>query len=882
MQRHALPAQLGQVLLWGSAAMLASTQASAQQAPILDLNSGPSLISLVEHGDFSQTNTWSATGKWRFGTDMACTFPPHQNDTPSAGPHMLNAPPYTGWDYGPSNLGGARISLEIGWTDGVLSSEQNVLTVNLDATPYATITTSAGAGDMATVTYQNGATGNLTVLPASAPFTSLVLNLPTSVPTQSNLAFSYTGEESATTDRLCIRDVVAQGYRDASPGRGNDVRFDEGDAPVALVGPAATISDADSSSVEGAMVNFSNLKPGDVVWFNGQVMTEVSAGVIQGLPYAVTAVGGGLTLRLTGPASGPAYITALQTLRFQPTASPLVVTPRVVNFEVNDGNSVSNTAVATVAINAKPVASNNAKTIDKAHSTAVTGNLLSDNDGNGVDADANGDAFALSSFAGLPVTAPVAHTGNYGSWTVNPDGSYSYQLDTSNPAVAALTRTQSLQDSATYRISELGAQTMNGSFENDFVPQGQPGWYSVRGQMPEDPTDPSDPYYPSTAGMNFSNSPDGGKLKVMIGNGYDPLGGNSVIQQTLTDLVPGSTYALTFYQTISSHNTGSIRVIPGHIQVIFGSEEQNSPTMTPPALGEVRPWDAITMNFTATATTQLLEIRGAPDGTGGWAMAAIDGVNLSRTSGTPLFGEATVTMTITGLNSAPTSAPASLSTPQNTPLSQTLPAATDVDGDTVTYAQGATAPLHGSLVVESDGTFVYTPTTGYSGTDSFSFVVSDGFGGSNEYSVAISIAANTNPVDGDEALTTGQGQTLTGNLLANASDADGDALSISAFTVNGQTYQPGQTASLANIGSLRVDGDGQFSFQPNAQFKGEVPEVGYTVLDARGGTDTSTLRITVTAAPASVKAVPLGGPLWAWLATALLAGMGLRRMRKTR
>ncbi|WP_312525166.1 Ig-like domain-containing protein [Comamonas sp.] len=876
MQRHALPAQLGHVLLWGSAAMLASTQASAQQAPILDLNSGPSLISLVEHGDFSQTSTWSSTDKWLHrGLGMACTNPTQNYGDPNAGPHALNAPTYAGWSYGPSDLGGARVSLDVRWTDGGLPSQQNVMTVDLGGTPYATITTSAGAGGSATVTYQNGASGNLSQLPASNSFTNLVLNLPTSVPDESNLAFSYTGEESATTDTLCIDNVVAEAWRDASPGRGNDVRYDEGDAPIAIVGPAATITDADSSSMQGAAVNFVNLQAGDGVWFNNEVITEVSAGVINGLPYAVTAVGGGLTLRLTGPASGAAYITALQTLRFQATASPLVITPRTVNFEVTDGNSISNTAVATVAINAKPAATNNAKTIDKAHSTAVTGSLLSDDDGNGVDADANGDAFALSSFAGLPVTAPVAHTGSYGSWSVNPDGSYSYLLDTNNPAVAALTRTQTLQDSAVYRIAELGTQTLNGSFDNAFVGQGQPGWYAPRNADLRDPADTS-------SGYAYDASPDGGNIVVLQGNGYDALGSSGVIQQTLSGLVPGSTYTLTFYQTISAHNLPGIGVIPGHIRVTFGGEVQETAVFTPPPVGTTAPWQTISMSFTATATTQLLEMRGVPDAPGGWANTAIDGVNISRTSGTPLFGEATVTMTITGLNSAPTSAPASLSTPQNTPLSQALPAATDVDGDTVTYAPGATAPAHGSVVVQSDGSFVYTPTTGYSGTDSFSFVVSDEFGGSNEYSVAISIAANTNPVDGDEALTTGQGQTLTGNLLANASDAEGDALSISAFTVNGQTYQPGQTASLANTGSLRVDGDGQFSFQPDAQFKGDVPEVGYTVSDARGGTDTSTLRITVTAAPASVQAVPLGGPLWAWLATALLAGLGLRRMRNTR
>ncbi|MEJ5149541.1 Ig-like domain-containing protein [Comamonas sp. MYb396] len=875
MQRHTLPARLRHVLLWGSAAMLASTQASAQQAPILDLNSGPSLISLVENGDFTQTNTWSATSKWAY-SGMACTNPSYSFGTPNPGPHDLNAPSIAGWAYGPSALGGARVSVDLRWTDGAAPSGQSVLTVQLGSIPYATITTSAATGTVATVTYQNGASGNLTLLAASPSFTLLVLNLPTNVQDDTNLVFSYTGEESSSTDTLCIDNVVAQAYRDASPGRGNNLRFDEGDPPVAIVGTAASIDDVDSSTMQSATVTFTNLLAGDVVRLDNQALVAGSAGVANGIAYTVTAgSGGSLRLVLAGPAPNAAYIAALQMLSFEPTASPLDITDRIVTFVVNDGTSDSNTATATIEINASPVASNNGKTIDKAHTATVTGNLLTDDDGNGVDQDPNGDAFVLSRFAGMPVTGPLAYPGNYGSWTLNPDGNYTYLLDTNHPAVAALTRTQSLQDSVVYRIDEVGAQAVDGSFNNSLVGPSQPGWYSPHNAFISDASD-------TQSGVVYNPSPDGGNFLRLQGNGYDPLGSSGVIQQTLSGLVAGTTYELQFYQTISAHNLAGIGTVPGHIQVTFGSEVYSSPVLTAPAVGTAAAWQLITMSFTASATTQLLELRGVPDASAGWAEMAIDGVTISRTSGTPLFGEATVTMNIVGLNTPPVSSPASVTTPQNTPLSQALPAASDVDGDTVIYALGTTAPGHGSVTIQTNGDFVYTPTDGYSGPDSFSFVVNDGFGGTNEYRVDITVVPNTNPSDGDEAFTISQGQTLTGNLLANASDAEGDALRITGFTVNGQSYQPGDTATIANTGTLRVASDGQFSFQPDALFKGEVPEVRYTVADARGGTDASTLRITVEAATASVKAVPLGGPLWAWMATVLVAGIALRRTRKAR
>lgn len=876
MPCNALSATLSHVLFWGSSAILLASNASAQQPPILDLNSGPSLISLVENGDFTQTNTWSATSKWVYA-GMACTNPSQSLGTPDPGPHNLSAPSVAGWAYGPSSLGGARVSVDVRWTDGGTPSQQSVLTVNLGSTPYATITTSASTGAMATVTYQNGATGNLTVLAASASFTPLVLNLPTSVQDDTDLAFSYTGDESSSTDTLCIDNVVAEAYRDASPGRGNQVRFDEGDPPVALVGSDATIDDVDSSTMQSATVTFTNLLAGDVVRLGNQTIAAGSAGVANGIAYTVTAGGGGsLSLVLTGPASSTTYIGALQMLSFEPTALPLDITDRIVTFVVNDGTSDSNTATATIEINANPVATDNGKTIDKAHTAAVTGNLLTDDDGSGVDHDPNGDASVLSRFAGTPVTGPLVHTGSYGNWTINPDGNYSYLLDTNHPAVAALTRTQSLQDSVVYRIEEVGAQTVDGSFNNSLVGPSQPGWYSPHNAQISDPSD-------TTGGEVYDPSPDGGNFLKLQGNGYDPLGSSGVIQQTLSGLVAGTTYALKFYQTISAHNFAGIGTVPGHIRVTFGSDVYNSPVLTAPAVGTAAPWQLITVSFTATATTQLLELRGVPDASGGWAEMAIDGVSISRTSGIPLFGEASLTMTIVGLNTPPVSSSTSVTTPQNTPLSQTLPAASDVDGDTVTYAPGASLPSHGSVTIQAGGSFVYTPANGYSGPDSFSFVVNDGFGGTNEYRVDITVVPNTNPSDGDEAFTIPQGQTLTGNLLANASDAEGDAMRITGFTVNGQTYQPADTATIANTGTLRVESDGQFSFQPDAQFKGEVPEVRYTLSDARGGTDTSILRITVeAAATGSVQAVPLGGPLWIWLATALLAGIALRKTRKTR
>ncbi|MDR0776770.1 MAG: cadherin-like domain-containing protein, partial [Azonexus sp.] len=92
-------------------------------------------------------------------------------------------------------------------------------------------------------------------------------------------------------------------------------------------------------------------------------------------------------------------------------------------------------------------------------------------------------------------------------------------------------------------------------------------------------------------------------------------------------------------------------------------------------------------------------------------------------------------------NDAPTAANDSFTTAYNTPKPGSLPTASDVDtGHTVTYAKGSD-PSHGTVVVNADGSYTYTPTTGYTGADSFTYTVSDGID-SNTYTVTITVAGN--------------------------------------------------------------------------------------------------------------------------------------------
>ncbi|MCW7542151.1 Ig-like domain-containing protein, partial [Aquabacterium sp. A7-Y] len=72
--------------------------------------------------------------------------------------------------------------------------------------------------------------------------------------------------------------------------------------------------------------------------------------------------------------------------------------------------------------------------------------------------------------------------------------------------------------------------------------------------------------------------------------------------------------------------------------------------------------------------------------------------------------------------------------------------ATDADGDALTYATG-TAPANGTVVVDANGSYTYTPDANFNGTDSFTVVVTDAQGATDTMTVTVTVnSVNDNPV----------------------------------------------------------------------------------------------------------------------------------------
>jgi cysteine-rich repeat protein len=195
----------------------------------------------------------------------------------------------------------------------------------------------------------------------------------------------------------------------------------------------------------------------------------------------------------------------------------------------------------------------------------------------------------------------------------------------------------------------------------------------------------------------------------------------------------------------------------------------------------------------------------------------------------------TVTITVTPVNDAPVAVDDAATTAEDTQL--VIPAATllandtDVDGPSLSITQvgGAT----NGTVSLAGGTVTFLPAANYSGTASFTYTVSDGTAIATGTVTVTVTPVNDAPVAVADTASTPEDVQLVvpvATLLANDTDAEGDALSITQ--VGGATNG---TVSLAG---------GNVTFRPTTNFNGTAGFT-YTVTDG-ALTATGAVSVTVT------------------------------------
>jgi hypothetical protein len=165
----------------------------------------------------------------------------------------------------------------------------------------------------------------------------------------------------------------------------------------------------------------------------------------------------------------------------------------------------------------------------------------------------------------------------------------------------------------------------------------------------------------------------------------------------------------------------------------------------------------------------------------------------------------------------------------------------DPDGDSILInTTPVQTPNEGSLTINMDGSFSYDPNNNFIGKDSFYYQICDN--GSpitcDTVEVTITVLAPNNKNDlyaTDDATIGKEDSTQTGNVLTNDYDPEGHSL-----TVN--------TSPLTNVsnGSLTLNGNGSFVYQPNMDFSGS-DEFKYLVCDngSPQACDSATVYITV-------------------------------------
>ncbi|MDA1053137.1 MAG: Ig-like domain-containing protein [Planctomycetota bacterium] len=191
-----------------------------------------------------------------------------------------------------------------------------------------------------------------------------------------------------------------------------------------------------------------------------------------------------------------------------------------------------------------------------------------------------------------------------------------------------------------------------------------------------------------------------------------------------------------------------------------------------------------------------------------------DTFTYQASDGTALSNTATVTITVSAVDSTPVAVADSYSVDQNATLGVSsslgvLHNDTDGDGDTLT-AQQVTAPANGTLSLNADGSFTYTPTANFTGTDTFTYTASDAALTSAAATVTITVnPVNLAPVTAVDSYTLQEDSSLTVNaadgVLINDGDPEGAPL----------------TAALVEApdhGTLSLNSDGSFTYTPVANF----------------------------------------------------------------
>jgi Ca2+-binding RTX toxin-like protein len=221
-----------------------------------------------------------------------------------------------------------------------------------------------------------------------------------------------------------------------------------------------------------------------------------------------------------------------------------------------------------------------------------------------------------------------------------------------------------------------------------------------------------------------------------------------------------------------------------------------------------------------------------------------DAVNVAE------FGLLARYTTTTSVNHPPVAMADTYTAHEDTPLTVIAPGVlgndTDPDGDPLT-AVLVTGPAHGTLALNGNGSFTYTPTAGYTGPDSFTYRSSDVTTTSNVATVSITTEPDVQLSIADASVTEPDTGTAPMAFTITANPAPTTPATVVVRTVNGSATAPldyvavlpaGQTVTLAagqTTKKVTIPIIGDLQKEPNETFTVRLSSpVGATIGDAVG------------------------------------------------
>ncbi|HGY57155.1 MAG TPA: tandem-95 repeat protein [Caldithrix abyssi] len=480
-------------------------------------------------------------------------------------------------------------------------------------------------------------------------------------------------------------------------------------------------------------------------------------------------------------------------------------------YSISDGNGGLDTAMVRVTvnnINDRPTAVNDDATTSE--DTPVTINVLAN------DSDVDGDALTVSDVT-QPANGTVTNNGTDVTYTPNSgyNGSDSFDyvasdgnggLDTATVSVTISSvndRPVAVNDTAT--TDEDTPVTID-VLANDSDPDGDAISISdvtqpANGSVTNNTTDVT---YTPNANFNGSDTFD---YVVSDGNGGLDTATVTVTVNSVND------------RPVATNDTATTdEDTPVTINVLANDSDVDGDALTV---------SDVTQPANGTVTNNGSDVTYTPNS----GYNGNDTFDYVASDGNGGLDTATVTVTVNSVNDRPVAVDDNATTDEDTPITiDVLANDSDPDGDALTVSD-VTQGTHGSVTINIDSTVTYTPDANYNGSDSFTYVASDGNGGTDTATVTVTInAVNDRPVAVNDTTNTDEETAVVINVLANDSDVDGDALSVSSVT------------SPAN-GSV-VNNGTNVTYTPNTNFTG-TDTFDYVASDGNGGLDTATVVVTV-------------------------------------